>query len=205
MVRPCCAHQMHLPAVLYVGAGTDLPLPHIPPSHRLVCVDGQPFSEFGIERCNCRDCHNCCNNCFARPRFVAKLDESARRMGLGGPHVDGNVREYGSRLRYHTSTSVPEHMERLRHESPCTALLVRGHHPHRTVMNLLAPRGNAFLGFPGTSYRFDAEDKETVVHLLHTCETARARFRVFTLLHDETTRIHCADWWDFVRHSQTKR
>lgn len=189
---------MHPSTVLYVGAGTDLPLVHLPSSsHRMVCVDGQPFSEFGVLQC---DCHPASENCFSRSRFLAELDQSARREGLSVTRHDGEVREYGDHVRYYTNTSIPEHIDRLRSEYTFSTLLVRGHHPHRAVMDLLAAEGNTFLGFTGTIYRFDAADDETVVHLLHTCETTRARFRMFTLVADETTRIHCAEWSDFVRH-----
>lgn len=188
---------MHLPVVLYVGAGADLPLVHIPPSHRLVCVDGQPFSEFGMLQC---DCH-VNTNCFSRPRFLADLDRSASCVGLP-LHVteEDNVRCYGDRVRYYTSTSIPEHTERLQIEGLFSTLLVRGHDPHERVLDLLQPSNNTFLGFTDTVYSHDEET--TVSHRLHTCASARARFKMFTLVGAGGTRVHCDDWFDFVRHAR---
>lgn len=191
---------MH-PAALYVGAGTDLtPLVHLSPTHRLVCVDGQPFSEFGTDRCAC----HVDRNCFSRPRFVAELDREARRAGLGAPREEGDVRTYGvdDRVRYYTNTAVPDHVERLRAEAPLSALVVRGHHPHTAVLELLAPVDNALLGYQGTWYG-DDDEEDTVVHTLHRCARTRARFRRFTLVVSASDRrVHCATWEDFVRLSR---
>ena len=189
---------MHLPAILYVGAGTDLPLAHIPSTHRIVCVDGQPFSEFGVMTC---DCH-VDTNCFSRSRFLAQLDMSAKRHGLTAT-MESNVRQYGDRVRYYTNTSIPEHLDRLKCEAPFSTILVRGHHPHERVMELLGPEGNTFLGFTETMYVHDDDDEDrSIVRRLHTCEHTRSRFRMFTLVEGETTHLHCTDWFDFVRHSR---
>jgi len=189
---------MH-PVALYVGAGTDLtPLTHLSSAHRLVCVDGQPFSEFGFDRCEC----HVDRNCFSRPRFLADLDREARRSGLGAPrHTPEHVRAYGDndRVRYYVNTAIPCHVARLRHEAPFSTLVVRGHHPHATVLELLAPTDNALLGFEGTSYTPDYNE-HTVVQALYACPQTRARFRSFTLVVAASNeRVHCATWEDFVR------
>lgn len=189
---------MRLPAVLYVGAGVDLPLSHIPISHRLVCVDGQPFSEFGVEQCVCHDD----TNCFSRSRFLAHLDQSAARLGLS-IQVDSEVRSYGDRVRYYTNTSMPEHLDRLSPEAPFSTLLVRGHHPHACVLDVLSSKGNRFIGFPETMYD-DVYEHDTVIHRLHHCESTRSRFRMFTLIEDAGS-LHCADWFDFVHHARRGR
>ena len=199
-IRYTRVHSMRPPVILYVGAGIDLPLSYIPSTHRLVCVDSQPFSEFGIMRC---DCHED-TNCFSRPRFLAQLDMCAWRNGLIATADAGhNVRKYGDRVRYYTNTSIPEHLDRLRGESPFSTLLVRGHHPHESVMNLLCSNDNTFMGFLDTVYHDDEE--ESVIRLLNTCECTRARFRMFTLVEDDTMRMHCTNWFDFVRHTQRGR
>jgi hypothetical protein len=189
-------------STLYVGAGVDIPVAHVPTDELLVCVDSQPFSEFGLLRCRCHP--NDDTHCYSRLRFLADLDQSASRVGLqpAVERADGNVREYGPRVRYYTNTAFPEHMSRLRSESPFTSLLVRGHHPHRAAMDMLVPRDATFIGFTGTVYSLQ-EEEDTVVTQLHTCSAARERFRWFVLIDDVTgCRLHCADWFDFVRISQ---
>lgn len=198
MIRVRHTHVMRTPAALYVGAGTDLPLPYIPPSHRLVCIDGQPFSEFGTEHCDC--CTD--SNCYSRLQFLAHLDRSAKRIGLKMCGTDSDiVRKYDTRVRYYTNTSFPEHIDRVRPEGIFTTLIVRGHDPHKATMDLLSPSENTFIGFADTLYT-PGEYDDTVGHLLHTCQATRARFKMFTLVESATTRIHCYDWFDFVRHTQ---
>lgn len=86
-----------------------------------------------------------------------------------------------------------------------TTLVVRGHRPpHEAVLDLLSPEGNTFVGFRDTSYRDTkfrgkGHHERTVIRRLHTCDSTRARFRRFTLVYDEETRVHCARWADFVR------
>lgn len=183
--------------VLYVGAGADLHVvTHLPREARLVCVDGQPLSR----RCGCSRRPGA----HARGRFLEDLDRSAGRLGLTWSSDDDDpVRLYGDRVRYYTNTSVPEHLDRIRHESPFSTLVVRGHRPHRDVVDLLSARDNVFVGFSDAAY--DAcEEEEDVVSLLHSCAATRARFRTFTLVADRATRIHCQDWFDLVRHAQKK-
>lgn len=191
---------MH-PVALYVGAGIDLAAStHLPPSHRLVCVDGQPFSEFGTDQC---DCH-VHTNCFSRPRFLADLDRSAKEIGVRLTSETTDVRDYGDRIRYYTNTAVPQHTERFRKESPFSTLIVRGYHPHVSVLELLAPFDNTFVGCHDTIYT--EFDTDTVVHALHTCPVARAKFRCYTLVLSRDERVHCDSWKDFLRLStQSKK
>ena len=196
--RSSSESHMRPPAALYVGAGTDIPLSHIPSSHRLVCVDGQPFSEFGTLTC---DCH-VETSCFSRPSFIAHLKLSASRQGLTLTMGDeSDVLCFGDRVRYYTNTSMPDHVTRLRGEGPFSTLVVRGHHPHRNVAELLHPRENSFLGFSGTLYTPRDDGENTMVNLLHECSRSRSRFRAFTLVRGDATRVHCSDWFDFVRLS----
>ena len=182
-------------AVLYVGAGVDIPLIHIPSYHRLVCVDCQPFSESGLSQCD----FHANTNCFLRMRFLEELNRSAKRIGLDVHDTNSNVvRRYGSRVRYYTSTAIPDHIERLQPEGLFSTLLVRGHDPHENVLDLLHPTDNTFIGFTGTVY--SKEESDTVIYRLNICESTRARFKMFTLVQG-TTRIHCNDWFDFVRHA----
>lgn len=188
---------MHPSVALYVGAGTDLPIGHVAPSHRIVCVDSQPYSEFGTEHCGC----HAYTNCFSRARFIADLDRTAKRKGLALRNNDeGHVRCYGSRVRYYTNTSIPEHIDRLKPEGTFSTLLVRGHDPHEHVLDLLMPSDNTFVGFTDTVYSLPDSEESSVIRRLHTCASTRARFRVFTLIERETTRIHCNDWFDMIRH-----
>lgn len=88
---------MHPSVVLYVGAGTDLPIGHVAQSHRIVCVDSQPYSEFGTEHCGC----HIYTNCFSRAHFIADLDRVAERKGLAlRNNGDANVLRLASALLY---------------------------------------------------------------------------------------------------------
>ena len=183
---------------LYVGAGTDFPLAHLP-TERLVCVDGQPFSEFGTARCLCHP--EGVRHCFSRRHFLGDLDREARRAGLPPPRVDGDARRYGEKVLYLTNTALPDHALRVAEEGPFSCLVAKGHHPHRSALDLLLPSGNVFVGFHGTVYSKAAADEQgedTVVSALHSSRSTRDRFLVFTLVLPDG-RLHCEEWADFLR------
>ena len=185
---------------LYVGAGTDIPVSFLP-THAVVCVDGQPYSEFGMLRCDC--CDGKVDHCFSRKRFLAELDRAATEGGFAGVEVNGDVRTYSPRLKYLTNTALPDHIQRVARQGPYDTIIVRGHHPHRCVLETLGASENTFVGFESTVYRQNVNDgdEDTLVNALHNSQIVRDRFRAFVFVSDDGLRLHCARWEDFVRIS----
>ena len=182
-------------SALYVGAGCDTRPLFARLDQPIVCVDGQPFSEFGTKTCSCYDARH---NCFSRPKFPHALD---RAMALAGQelwHNVGDVRYYGDRVTYLTNTGFPEHVERVRPYGPFSTLIVAGHDPHADVLTLFPSNGCRLVGFAGTVYD-KYEDKHSLLHRLHTCEHTRARFDRFTFVASLGQQTHSPRWSDFLR------
>ena len=68
-----------------------------------------------------------------------------------------------------------------------------------SVLDLLSPLPT-FVGFQGTIYSRDDNERDTIVYHLHTSETVRNRFKKYVLVHEDGTKVHCQEWNDFLRH-----
>lgn len=191
--------------VLYVGAGCDTrPLAALSPT-LLVCVDSQPFSEFGTRRCpggawGCTCTPTSTEHCYSRPFFLAALDDAMHKARAPLTHVQGNERRYGDRVVYRTNTALPDHVETLRAHGPFDTLVVAGHHPHASVLTLLSPE-STFVGFHGTVYYSDGEQDDTVVHRCEQRGRDDAVFARFVYVTRSGARIRTDRWSDFVRSS----
>jgi len=187
---------------LYVGAGCDTrPLAVLSSMSLLVCADSHPFCEFGTRRCRGGAWGSACTpasteHCLSRPFFSPRLDDAMRRAHAPLTRVRGHERRYGDRVVYLTDTALPEHVDALLPHAPFDALVVAGHHPHASVLPLLAP-ASTLVGFHGTAFAADDEEEDTVVG---RCQRGRdVPFARFLYVARDGARRRTDCWKDFLR------
>lgn len=206
---------------VYIGAGTLLePLEHIN-AQKIVCIDGQPFSEFGKHASwsnegpfKCLPPIPCCfqRNRFSRPNFIPNLKESAKACGLKliKKELDKYTfenKQTNQTIIYYINTAIPDDIDKVIDDiHNFEHLIVIGHDPHGEIMNC-TNKLVTFWGKPGTAYRKDlfydkfasedGDDKNIIYQLNYNDEFVN-KFNYFNLLRFKGEKINFNSWDDFI-------
>jgi len=196
-------------STLYIGAGIDVRrvLIDTPSNHHIIMVDSQPYSEFGklaaIDPSSGR-------NLLSRPKFVKCLTNTLKRHKL---EFDSTIssetklswRRSGAHvLTYFINTSIPEDIETLRpYLTQVDTLYVRGHSPHKNILDALPVRPLTFVGGCGTCYMPEEDTDEntitTLIDKLHSDSSYRDSFQLFVYITSDHGRVEHTRWVDFVK------
>ncbi len=200
--------------VLYVGAGLDVRRTLRVTNDIVVMMDSQPFSEFGKLLCGMKRIDG--SDVFSRPKFPSNVAKQLRKHGLHHELDPSNPNVWICRRRglhvltYLMNTSLPSDIGDARVSCELreiTAIFVSGHHPAGVLMDAIPTRPLQFIGGDGTIFHaHDHDGDDTVVSRLHTDETTRAAFSLFTYHNFHTDgHVHVfTNWFEFTAHARVQ-
>ena len=208
---------------VYIGAGTLLePLQFIN-AEKIICVDGQPFSEFGkMVSWKNDSIFNCCpqtccfpkHNRFSRPNFILTLKIAADACGLKlinkepDKYTFKNYRT-NQTIIYYINTAVPDETHKIIDDiRDFKHLIVMGHHPHSDIMNYTS-HPVTFWGNINTAFckdpfydQFAKEEGEdqNVVYRLNYEDDFESNFDLFNLIRLKGEKIEFNSWFEFLNY-----
>lgn len=182
---------------VYIGAGTDTrPIENFKDIKLFYYIDGQPNSEFGTLQSGI--IRNDGSDGFYRPKFISKLDDNMKSIGLKLINIYGNLRIYSNNdqmVYYYTNTAIPDHYKYLKDKiNNFDTLIVAGHDPDSIFLNTTS-KNMHFIGCQGTSYfNGEYENENSVVYKMHNSDL-KSKFNKFTFL-SNCNRINNFDTWN---------
>lgn len=212
---------------VYIGAGTLLePLQFID-AKKIICVDGQPFSEFGKEAswANAPPFKFCpfipCwyhQNQFSRPEFISELKSAAKSCGL--KLVKKEIDKYTfenkrtkQTIIYYINTAMPDDTDKIVDDiQEFEHLIVMGFHPHSDIMNYTTLPvtfwGNIITAFCKDPFydQFAEEDGEdqSIIYRLNYEDEFENKFNQFNLLRLKGEKIEFNSWFEFLNFKYDK-
>ena len=207
---------------IYIGAGTLLePLQFID-ADKIVCIDGQPFSEFGklASWINQPPFVNCplipCwyhKNAYSRSNFIPELKQAAKTCGL--KLIKKEVDKYTfvnkktkQTIIYYINTGMPDDTDKVMNDiHNFEHLIIMGHHPHSDIMNYTTQPitlwGNITTVFCKDPFydQFAEEDGEhlNIVYRLNYEDGFENKFNKFNLLKFTGEKVEFDSWSDFLK------
>ena len=185
--------------IIYIGCGTDVEPQSQLEYEKFVAVDCQPFSEFGILECDTVP------GGFSRPKYPSLLYQAMDTVSGVPIKITRDKHIYycnGKLVTHLLNTSCPDHIERIIRYGPYDTILCRGHWPHADVLMSCVAGPLTFIGYAGTVWVVDDNDsedeKESLIALLHDCETVRRRFARFIYIDGSGNRRETETWSKFV-------
>ena len=187
---------------LYIGAGLDtIPLQYGHWIDKFICIDSQPYSEFGILQGGLGE--NGYDK-YYRPNFIKELNKSYRQNGFVLISCgNGNKRIYSQNKRqidYYINTSIPDHHKQntpLFQDIHC--VIVSGHDPDSVFLKYTTQRLE-FVGIEGTCFNAPQKDpfyENSLLSRLHRGEV-QYFFHKYTFLHKNGEKKEFRFWEDFL-------
>jgi hypothetical protein len=189
---------------LYIGAGTDtLPFIHCNWINNYICIDSQPYSEYGTLQSGTLDAHG--NDTYSRPEFLDDLDVAYEKIGFRMKKSESNPRNmrwysnFQTNIFYYVNTAIPNHHYLFKHAfKDINALVVSGHDPDSILLDYTSKRLD-FIGIEGTCY--DAEENpdnpNSILSRLHRGDI-QCHFSKYYFIHKDGTKKMFRLWDDFM-------
>ena len=191
---------------LYIGAGKDtLPFTHCNWIHHYICIDSQPYSEYGILQSGRINKNG--HDTFFRPQFLDELDQAYGRIGYYKKKSDNpirNMRWYSNmknHIFYYFNTAIPHHYFMFKTAfKDVDTIIVSGHDPDSIVLKFIAKRLD-FIGFEGTSYdpQENPENENSILSRLHRGDI-QCFFNKYFFIHKDGTKKMFRLWEDFMNY-----
>tara|TARA_B100001540_G_scaffold217890_1_gene192493 strand:- start:192 stop:839 length:648 start_codon:yes stop_codon:yes gene_type:complete len=208
---------------VYIGAGTLLEhLEHID-ANKIVCIDGQPFSEFGKMASWSNESPFCClppipcwfqRNGFSRSNFIQQLKESAKACGL--QLIKKEVNKYtfkneqtNQTIIYFINTAFPDDYDRIADEIlDFKHLIVMGYDPHSEIMkftsNMVTFWANTYTVYQKDPFydQFASEDGDDkdVIYQLNYNDDFKKYFNSFNLIRFNGEIEKFNSWDELLEH-----
>ena len=181
---------------VYIGAGLDFKYIDYININTIICIDGQPFSEFGkdtfYKKILC--CFKTNINLFSRPTFIPNLIYIAKKYGYIYIKNDNDryiFKKNDKTVIYYVNTSIPEDLNKVYNDiKDFDNLIVMGHDPNSDILKATSKKIN-FWGNKLTSYKKDlyydkfAKDNEednNVGYNLNYIYNFYSKFKSFNLV-----------------------
>ena len=188
---------------LYVGAGIDTqPLLHFPLAQVFICIDSQPFSEYGRS--------SVFDDELYRYDFIEKLIGAYAQIGfiLSSRKICNNNhnikpelfvfwnKETHQSIKYYTSTDILYDLnpDLITDIQQTTALIVSRYFPHKVLLDYIQPPID-FYGYDNTVWDYITDDNSSDSELLSTMKMfenphiANKYINKWFLVCDETGQI----------------
>lgn len=194
---------------IYIGAGTDFKNFKLMDKEikKIICIDGQPFSEFGkkISRTNT-------GNGFSRPNFLNKLLEQAQIYNFKLIHKNGDTYIFESSTQtvmYYINTAIPDDIHKIQKDiKDFEHIIVMGHDPNSEFMKYSNKKitlwGNINTVYKDEYYdRFAKEEGEdnNIIFKLNYEKEYKNKFKKFKIIKDgDITEFDI--WDDFLNFSR---
>jgi len=181
-------------SALYIGAGTDfIPVIILKNIKNFYYIDCQPFSEHGIKTYIEHGI-----NLFGRPKFIQELKDNAHKFGLDfKQNKDRIILSDGYNvINYMINTSMPEHKRVLQSIKDYKYLIVKGHDPHKCIVEHVSNK-ITFIGFHETCYYENDYDVDCIIQNLHKDSKFRERFDEFIYFDENNKKHKFITWKDF--------
>ena len=196
---------------IYIGAGSDVkPITFLNHIKDWVYIDCKPFSEFGVKvhKCDTRWCLKKCNG-YSRPNFIPQVRKEMERIGMTYKKVSENELEFTNdtqRITFFVNTSMPEHIERVKHRiKDFDQWVVMGHDPDITALEHTS-QNITFWGNTNTVYtKINSEDeyydnyKDQLCFQMNRDEKVRNRFSNFNIIAGQDT-FNYDTWANFISY-----
>ena len=208
---------------VYIGAGTDFKCFKLLDKEikKIICVDGQPFSEYGKKASwKNKDPFKCCPvmpccfqyNGYSRPDFLNNLLEKARLYNFKFISKDGDKYIFESLTQtviYYINTGMPDDINKIKDDiKDFEHIIVIGHDPNSEFMKY-SKKKKTFWGNMNTVYKkdeyydhFAKEDGEVnnLIYKLNYEEDYKNKFKTFKMIKDGDI-IEFNMWDDLVNFS----
>ena len=207
---------------IYIGAGTDFKYFKLMDKEikTIICIDGQPFSEFGKEASwtnkhpfKCCPVMPCCfkYNGYSRPNFLNNLLEKARLYNFKFISKNGDKYIFESssqKVIYFINTGMPDDIDKIKDDiSDFEHIIVMGHDPNSEFMKYSKKKitlwGNINTVYKDTYYDIFAEedgDDNNLIYKLNYGVEYENNFEKFKMIKNDSI-IEFNVWDDFLKFS----
>lgn len=194
---------------LYIGAGIDIqPLLHFPFVELFICIDSQPFSDYGRGQVFDAEMY--------RYDFIEQLINSYAQIGFALSsrklYNDKNIYIFWNKkthqhIKYYTSTDILYNLnpELIADIQQTTALIVSRYFPHKVLLDYIQPPID-FYGYDNTVWDYITDDNSGSSELSSTMKMfenphiANKYIRKWFLVSEETGQIiEKTSYMDFSR------
>ena len=196
---------------IYIGAGTDFEYFKLMDKEikTIICVDGQPFSEFG--KMNSYQNIPPFYNAYSRPNFLNKLLEQAQlyNFKFKSNNDDKYIFESSSqKVIYFINTGMPDDIDKIKDDiSDFEHIIVMGHDPDSKFMEY-AKKKIIFWGNKTTVYQDDYYDRfakesnedNNICYKLNYIKNYQDKFKYFRKINNNGMIEEYDKWDDFLKN-----
>ena len=195
---------------IYIGAGIDFKYIKLIDKYIkiIICVDGQPFSEFG--KMSSYQNIPPYYNAYSRPKFLNKLLEQAQLYDF--KLISNNDDKYifkssSQKVIYFINTAIPDDIDKIKDDiSDFEHIIVMGHDPNSEFMKYTKKKiifwGNKTTIYQDNYYdKFAKESNEdnNICYKLNYIKNYENKFKYFRKINSDGKIEEFEKWNDFLK------